>query len=130
MYNHENERTKRLRTKTFPPQYPNGWFKLCNADKLDNGKIVSISALGKEFVVFKGINGQVGVLDAYCKHLGANLGQGGCVIDNCIKCPFHGWEFDQSGKCLKIPYTNDPIPERLWKNMLPTFPLSKPIKRV
>ena len=44
-------------------------------------------------------------MDAYCPHLGANLGVGGHVRGNCIECPFHGWQFDgETGKCMKIPY--------------------------
>ncbi len=48
---------------------------------------------------------QVSVMDAYCPHLGGNLGAGGRVIGNCIECPFHGWQFDgETGKCTVIPY--------------------------
>ncbi len=35
--------------------------------------------------------------------LGAHLGHGGCVIENNITCPFHGWRFDGSGSCVGIP---------------------------
>lgn len=48
---------------------------------------------------------QVSIVDAYCPHLGANLGVGGRVHGNCIECPFHGWQFDgETGQCVKIPY--------------------------
>ena len=30
------------------------------------------------------------VLDAHCPHLGDNLGGGGRVQGDCIRCPFHG----------------------------------------
>ena len=50
---------------------------------------------------------QVSIVDAYCPHLGANLGVGGRVHGNCIECPFHGWQFDgESGQCVKIPYAD------------------------
>ncbi len=61
---------------------------------------------GENFVVFRDTKGMVHVLDAYCPHLGANLGIGGKVRGNCIECPFHGWQFDgHSGKCTTIPYS-------------------------
>ena len=65
----------------------------------------------KHLVVFRGEDGKVAVTDAYCPHLGANLGRGGKVVGNCIECPFHGWQFrSDNGKCVKIPY-NEKVPE-------------------
>lgn len=49
-------------------------------------------------------DGKVRILDAYCPHMGANLGVTGQVVGNDIVCPFHGWQFDGEGKCTKIPY--------------------------
>lgn len=43
-------------------------------------------------------------MDSYCAHMGGNLAAGGRVIGNCIECPFHGWTFDSTGKCVRIPY--------------------------
>jgi 3-ketosteroid 9alpha-monooxygenase subunit A len=55
---------------------------------------------GKDLVLFRGGDGALGLLDAYCPHLGAHLGVGGSVsADGCIQCPFHGWKFGTDGKC-------------------------------
>ena len=74
-------------------------------------KIVSLtiicifSFLGKAFAVFRDEEGIAHLLDAYCPHMGANLGAGGQVKGSCLECPFHGWRFDgNSGKCVSIPY--------------------------
>ena len=57
--------------------------------------------------MFRDDNGVPHVLDAYCPHLGADLGAGGQVVGECLQCPFHGWEFRGSdGQCVKIPYAN------------------------
>ncbi len=32
------------------------------------------------------------MLDAYCQHLGANMGVGGTVEGEHIVCPWHGWQ--------------------------------------
>ena len=41
-------------------------------------------------------------LNAFCPHLGANLGVEGKVVhDSCIQCPFHAWTFDgETGNCV------------------------------
>lgn len=54
------------------------------------------------------MKGDVHVLDAYCPHLGANLGIGGLVKGDCIECPFHLWAFRGSdGQCVNIPYSDN-----------------------
>ena len=44
------------------------------------------------------------MLDAYCPHLGANIGHGGKVEGDTIRCPFHGWRFGGDGTCIEVPY--------------------------
>jgi len=93
-----------------PYPYPNGWFFISLSGDLKKGAVKHISFLGQELALFRGQDGKARVLSAFCPHLGANLGVGGVVKDNCLRCPFHGWEFDgDNGKCVKIPYS-DSIP--------------------
>nr|XP_032628776.1 cholesterol 7-desaturase-like [Chelonoidis abingdonii] len=87
------------------PLYPNGWFRLLDSHGLPRGGVRSLAALGEQVAVFRALDGQVYVVDAYCPHLGANLAAGGRVVGNCIECPFHGWQFrGEDGKCTTIPY--------------------------
>ena len=92
------------RAKNYPPAYPNGWFSLCSADAVGKGKVIEVNALGHKLAVFRGQDGKVGVMDAYCPHLNANLADGK-VVDNQLVCPFHGWQFNTTGKCTKVPYS-------------------------
>jgi len=62
--------------------------------------------LGREYAVFRGENGEVSVLSAFCPHLGANIAVTGKVKKNCLVCPFHAWEFNGDGKCVEIPGSN------------------------
>jgi nitrite reductase/ring-hydroxylating ferredoxin subunit len=39
---------------------------------------------------------------ARCWHMGADLG-GGEVVDGCVSCPFHGWQFGADGRCAAQP---------------------------
>ncbi|XP_023233966.1 cholesterol 7-desaturase-like [Centruroides sculpturatus] len=96
----------------FPPAYPNGWIPLLESRDLPVGKCKPVTALGQQFVIFRGKTGTCFVLDAYCPHLGAHLGTDGKVYEDCIECPFHGWRFaGQDGSCVKIPYA-EKIPEK------------------
>ena len=94
-----------------PPPYPNGWYDVMRSCDLPLKAARAVSLLGENFAVYRGEEGRVSIVDAYCPHLGANLGVGGHVHGNCIECPFHGWRFDgDTGQCVSIPYT-DKIPK-------------------
>jgi len=100
-----NEARRMKKTGDLPPVYPNGWFAVLESSELKAEGVRSINVLGENLVVFRNSEGKARVLDAYCPHLGANLGIGGRVVGDCIECPFHGWQFDgQDGKCTRVPY--------------------------
>jgi len=106
-----NEYRKRKKCGDIPPVYPNGWFHVLDSRELAVGDVKYISVLGEHLAVFRGSDGVAYIVNAYCPHLGANLGVGGQVVGNCLQCPFHGWVFrGENGKCAKIPYS-DQIPD-------------------
>jgi len=98
---------KIMRTKVYPPTFPNGWYKLCDSDDLPPGSMKRLECCDQHLVVFRTENGEAKVLDAYCPHLGADLGVGGRVVGDCVECPFHKWTFDGEGKCTHIPYSKN-----------------------
>lgn len=58
-------------------------------------------------MAFRTQDGVAHVMDAYCPHLGANLGVMGRVVGDCIECPFHGWRFrGKDGVCTHVPYAS------------------------
>jgi cholesterol 7-dehydrogenase len=95
---------RRRRTGELPPVYPNGWYVVALSNDLPVGAVKQVTCVGRELAVFRGEDGVAAVLDAYCPHLGANLAAGGTVEGNSLACPFHGWQFDKEGVCVKIPY--------------------------
>ena len=85
---------KHLIGKT-PPPYPNGWFFISRSSEIKRGETKYIDLHGDNIALFRGTNGKVYALHAYCAHKGANLGIAGVVTnEKCIRCPFHGWVFD------------------------------------
>ena len=112
----------------YPPPYPNGWIPVLESQHIKPNQVKSIFVFGYELVVFRGNSGAVHVLDAFCPHLGANLGVGGKVVnhcgEDCIRCPFHGWSFRGSdGICTKVPKMNSSKDNlsnariKVWKNI-------------
>jgi len=92
--------------------FPDGWWFVCYSHELPRGKLFTKTFMGKEIVAFRGASGQVCVADAYCPHLGAHMGKkGSCVEGDAIKCPFHGFRFDETGKCVSTPYAGGDVPK-------------------
>ncbi len=87
----------------FPfPAYPNGWFALGFTPEFPEGEVVTRHAFGQDIVVYRTRDG-LRSSDPHCPHLGAHFGFGGRVIDDKLRCPFHGWCFDAAGQCVDIP---------------------------
>jgi len=89
--------------------YINFWYPIIRSEDLSYDQPVKVKALGVDLVVFRDKNGDPAVLSDTCTHRGASLGgawsQGDRprVIDGCVVCPYHGWEFDKDGHCVNIP---------------------------
>jgi phenylpropionate dioxygenase-like ring-hydroxylating dioxygenase large terminal subunit len=43
------------------------------------GTVKAMKYLGSDLVAYRTYDGRLSVLDAYCPHMGAHLGYGGCV---------------------------------------------------
>jgi phenylpropionate dioxygenase-like ring-hydroxylating dioxygenase large terminal subunit len=90
---------------------PNGWFAVAWSHDLAAGDVRRLQCFDEELVLFRTRSGRAAVLDAYCAHLGAHLAEGGRVVGEALRCPFHGWLWDATGSCAGIPYCEQ-VPAR------------------
>ncbi len=79
----------------------NNWYAAAAVDSIGDGP-VRVKMLGCEFVLFKTGEGEIACLSDVCCHRGASLSRGR-LVNSCIKCPFHGWEYAADGRCSKMP---------------------------
>jgi phenylpropionate dioxygenase-like ring-hydroxylating dioxygenase large terminal subunit len=79
-----------------------GWYLVCLSQEIPKGQVKSLEICGQRIVLFRGQDGKINALDAYCPHLGTDLGIGR-VDKNLIRCFFHHWAFDGQGNCQDIP---------------------------
>ncbi|HRG97743.1 MAG TPA: Rieske 2Fe-2S domain-containing protein [Polyangiaceae bacterium] len=102
------------------PAVPEGWYVAALARDLRVGEVLTRPMFGRDVVVFRTESGAVGALDSVCPHLGAHLGRGGKVCGESLRCPFHGFEFDRSGACVRTAYGGAP-PRRARAGVLPAI---------
>lgn len=104
---------------------PYGWYCVGHTKDLANGDVKALKYFGRDLVMFRNEEGAVGVLDAFCPHLGAHLGHGGTVDGTNIACPFHGWQFNTDGHCDKVPYASQVPPKAKDKQTIHSYPVSE-----
>ena len=82
--------------------YINFWYPICLSDEINDGP-KKATVLGLDFVAFRDQKKTAHCLSNVCVHRGGSLANGICHEDGTIACPYHGWRFDGSGACTKIP---------------------------
>jgi phenylpropionate dioxygenase-like ring-hydroxylating dioxygenase large terminal subunit len=89
--------------------FPDGWYCVADASDVPAGEIVPLHCFGRELICWRGTDGgPAHVQEAYCAHLGANIGCGGHVDGDTVVCPFHHWRYDGDGRNVEIPYRDKP----------------------
>ncbi len=79
------------------------WHPVAAAGELtEKEPIRAVKILGEELVVYLDKKGRYGLVGEHCPHRLASLAFGR-VDEEGIRCPYHGWKFDRSGKCLEQP---------------------------
>jgi phenylpropionate dioxygenase-like ring-hydroxylating dioxygenase large terminal subunit len=86
------------RQRTRISQY---WHPLVELDAVKDGP-VRTELLGEPLVVFLDEAGDPAVLQDLCVHRGAPLSMG-TARNGLITCPYHGWTYNGSGQCVRIP---------------------------
>ncbi len=81
------------------------WHPVAAVDELKGGP-VGTSLLGEDLVVYQS-GEEIHVLKDLCIHRGTRLSLGHLDDNGCIVCPYHGWRYDTSGKCVHIPSQPD-----------------------
>ena len=86
--------------------YINFWYPICTSEELSTEAPKVVELLGVRLATFRDSTGAAQVISDTCIHRGGSLSQGKIEGDS-VTCAYHGWSFDGSGKCTKIPQIKD-----------------------
>jgi phenylpropionate dioxygenase-like ring-hydroxylating dioxygenase large terminal subunit len=91
---------------------PNQWYAVLTSRELKKAGPLGVKRMGENLVMWRTPDGQIACLRDQCLHRGAAL-SAGKLLDDHIQCPFHGLEFDASGRCITIPAygRSSPVPK-------------------
>jgi phenylpropionate dioxygenase-like ring-hydroxylating dioxygenase large terminal subunit len=79
----------------------NLWYPICRSAHVKD-RPRGLKRLGHDLVVWRDALGSIRVHDDRCLHRGAKLSLGD-VVSGSLRCAYHGWCYDKSGKCVSIP---------------------------
>jgi len=85
------------------------WYAIARSAEVGAGEVIGRDFLEGRAIVYRGDSGKPSVMNAYCRHLGADLSMGKVIGDD-IQCAFHHWQYGPDGGCTKIP-ASDKIPK-------------------
>lgn len=95
-----------------PDRFAVGWYWVVPTADLPRGGVARAQVQGRELVAWRGADGVAHVIDAYCPHMGAHLGDGRVDGDG-LRCFFHAWKFDGAGTLVDIPCMKRPVASRV-----------------
>ena len=91
------------------------WMPIAAVAELDDHPTKPVRLLGENLVLYKDKAGNYGLVDRHCPHRRADLSYG--WADDCgLRCHYHGWLWDHTGRCLQQPFEETAHPEVRFKD--------------
>jgi phenylpropionate dioxygenase-like ring-hydroxylating dioxygenase large terminal subunit len=80
----------------------NQWYAVLDAKELKENRAIGVTRFSEKLVFWRDSNDHIGCIYDQCCHRGASLSDGK-VVSNHVECPFHGFQYNSSGKVTMIP---------------------------
>jgi phenylpropionate dioxygenase-like ring-hydroxylating dioxygenase large terminal subunit len=83
--------------------HPDYWYPLALSSEIAAGKARATRFAGQPLVIVRTASNRVFTLDDRCAHRQVPL-HAGVVEGESLRCGYHGWAYDCSGRCVSVPY--------------------------
>jgi phenylpropionate dioxygenase-like ring-hydroxylating dioxygenase large terminal subunit len=81
---------------------PDQWYAVLSTKEVKKNRPVGVTRFSEKLVLWREENGSVCCIADQCCHRGAAL-SGGKICDGRVACPFHGFQYDSTGRVTFIP---------------------------
>jgi len=100
------------------------WHPIGGASEFDAIAVKAVRLLGEDLTLYKDLGGTFGLVDRQCAHRRADLSYG-FVEEKGLRCNYHGWCFDETGRCIEQPYDDltNPNEARREKCAIKAYPV-------
>lgn len=79
------------------------WYPVARSRTLKRGRTLGVHFAGDPIVLVRAKDGSCFALEDRCAHRQVPL-QYGVVCPQGLRCGYHGWTYDATGRCVDIPY--------------------------
>lgn len=86
---------------------PDGWYAVARSGELRRGAVMGVDVARQHLAIWRDPSGGVHAVDGFCPHMGTDLAIGRVEGDD-LACFFHHWQFDGTGRCVRVPAGGDP----------------------
>lgn len=93
-------RRQKVRAAGLHPDY---WYPVEWDKNIKRGQVVEVKFWGRSIALYRGQDGRLRALENRCAHRQLKLSHGqvtGCTLT----CTYHGWQYDEAGRCVEIPH--------------------------
>jgi sulfoxide reductase heme-binding subunit YedZ len=80
-----------------------GFVDACSVDEIEEDRARIVTLAGERVAIFRH-GGAISAVSNVCRHQNGPLGEGR-VIDGCITCPWHGYQYRPEDGCSPPPFT-------------------------
>ena len=82
---------------------PDYWYAVEEARRVKPGTVVEVVFWKRSIALFRGIDGSFHAIENRCAHRQLKLSLG--EVQGCrLVCAYHGWQYDENGRCVEIPH--------------------------
>ena len=91
------------------------WMPIAAVAQLDDTPVMPVRLMGEDLVLFKDGAGAYGLVDRHCPHRRADLSYG--MVEACgLRCNYHGWLWEHTGRCVEQPFEQVAHPDARYKD--------------
>jgi sulfoxide reductase heme-binding subunit YedZ len=80
------------------------WLDVAGVDEIPESRGRTVTLRGGERIAVFRHDGCISAITNVCAHQGGPLGEGK-IIDGCVTCPWHGWQYRPADGCAPPPFT-------------------------
>ena len=91
------------------------WMPIAAVAELDDTPVKPVRLMGEDLALFKDGRGAYGLVDRHCPHRRADLTYG--MVEECgLRCNYHGWLWEHTGRCVEQPFEQVAHPEARYRD--------------
>ncbi len=86
------------------------WHPVAAVTQMKDKFTKKVRLLGEDLILYKDLSGTYGLVDNFCPHRRMSMIYG-VPEEQGLRCAYHGWLFDEAGRCLEQPYEEAEDPD-------------------